>query len=129
MSAADIATIVGAFGVGGAVQAAITYLKDRRKNVSDANKTDVETKLSYLNAVIERLDDEAKRALSERDRIATELSAEQQRSSELRKRVRELEDHLDEVRRSARETQNMCDDLAVRLKSLIGDHSSVDPLL
>jgi chromosome segregation ATPase len=121
MTTATIVTLIGALGIGGAIQAVIGWLRDRKKNASDVGKTDVETKLAYLNTVIERLDSEAKRSLAERDRIAAELSAEQQRSSDLRKRVRELEDELDGVRRSARETQHKCDELALRLKELIHD--------
>lgn len=121
MIAGTIATIVAAAGVGGIVQAIIGYLKDRKKTVSEINKTDVDTTLAYLNAVIERLDADSKRSLAERDRLASELTAEQLRSSELRKRVRELEDELDGVRRSARDTQNKCDELALRLKQLIKD--------
>ncbi len=119
--AATIVTLIAAIGVGGIVQAVIGYVKDRRRNATEAVKTDVDTKLAYLNTVIERLDTEAKRSLAERDRLAAELTAEQQRSSDLRKRVRELEDELDEVRRSARETQYKCDELAQRLKELIDD--------
>jgi chromosome segregation ATPase len=121
LTAPTIVAIIGALGVGGIIQAVISYLKDRRKITSDSNKTDVDTKLAYLNTVIERLDAEAKRSLAERDRLYGELTAEQQRSSDLRKRVRELEDELDGVRRSARETQHKCDELAVRLKELIDD--------
>lgn len=129
METTTLVAIIGALGVGGIIQAIIAYLKDRKKVASDSNRTDVDTKLAYLNAVIERLDQEAKRSLAERDRIAGELSVEQQRSSDLRKRVRELEDELDGVRRSARETQNKCDELAVRLKELIeetGDPATPD---
>jgi chromosome segregation ATPase len=119
--AGTIAAIIAAVGVGGIVQALVGYFKDRHKTGAEVTKTDVDTKLAYLNTVIERLDTEAKRSLAERDRLAGELTTEQQRSSDLRKRVRELEDELDDVRRSARETQHKCDELAVRLKALISD--------
>lgn len=118
MDGSTIAAVLGAVGVGGAVQAGIGYLKDRKKNDSDAERTDVDTKLAYLNTVIERLDGEAKRSLSERDRLAGELTTEQQRSSDLRKRVRELEDEIDGVRRAARDTQNRCDDLQTKCDQL-----------
>jgi chromosome segregation ATPase len=117
--AATVAAVVAALGVGGIIQAVIGYFRDRKKTASDVTKNDVDTKLAYLNTVIERLDGEARRSLAERDRLAGELTAEQQRSSGLRKRVRELEDELDEVRRSARETQYKCDELAQRLRRLI----------
>lgn len=117
-AAVTVASIVSAIGVGGVLQAVIAYFRDRRKNVSDAARVDIDTKLAYLNTVIDRLDGEAKRSLAERDRTATELSAEQIRSSNLRKRVRELEDELDEVRRAARETERKCNDLALRLHDL-----------
>lgn len=119
MNAATIATIVAALGVGGIINESLAWLRNRKKTASEVGKTDVDTKLAYLNTVIERLDSEAKRSLAERDRIAAELASEQQRSSDLRKRVRELEDELDGVRRSARETQHKCDELALRLKELI----------
>jgi chromosome segregation ATPase len=122
--AGTIAAVIAAVGVGGIVQALVGYLKDRRKTAGEVTKTDVDTKLAYLNTVIERLDAEARRSLAERDRLAAELTAEQQRSSDLRKRVRELEDELDDVRRSARETQYKCDELAQRLKELIAEDES-----
>lgn len=126
VNATTIVAVISAIGVGGIIQALIGYLRDRKKTVSDAAKTDVDTKLAYLNTVIERLDQEAKRSLAERDRLAGELSAEQQRSSDLRKRVRELEDELDGVRRSARETQHKCDELALRLKELIDESGATE---
>ncbi len=125
--AATIVTLIAAIGVGGIVQAVIGYVKDRRRNATEAVKTDVDTKLAYLNTVIERLDTEAKRSLAERDRLAAELTAEQQRSSDLRKRVRELEDELDDVRRSARETQHKCDELAQKLKELVAEDEMDSP--
>lgn len=125
--AATIATLIAAIGLGGIVQALIAFFKDRRKNASEVEKSDVDTKLAYLNTVIERLDTEAKRSLAERDRLAAELTAEQQRSSDLRKRVRELEDELDDVRRSARETQNKCDELAQKLKELVAEDETTEP--
>jgi chromosome segregation ATPase len=121
VNATTVVAVISAIGVGGIVQAVISYFKDRKKSASDVTRTDVDTKLAYLNTVIERLDSEAKRSLAERDRLAGELTAEQQRSSDLRKRVRELEDELDGVRRSARETQHKCDELALRLKELIDE--------
>jgi len=125
--AATIAAVIAALGVGGIIQALVGYLKDRRKGAAETIKTDVDTKLAYLNTVIERLDSEAKRSLAERDRLAAELTEEQRRSSELRKRVRELEDELDDVRRSARETQHKCDELATRLKELIQEDDESKP--
>lgn len=120
----DVQSIVGlitAFGIGGIIQAIVNFFKDRKKNQSDTNRTDVDTKLAYLSTVIERLGEEAIRVQEERDRLHKELTVEQQRSAMLRQRVRELEDEIDGVRRSARETQHKCDELAIRLKELVKD--------
>ncbi len=121
MNSQTVIAIISAVGGAGALQALIQWLKDRRKVESDVTRTDVDTKLAYLNTVIQRLDEEAKRSLAERDRLAGELTAEQERSSTLRKRVRELEDELDEVRRAARETEHKCDALALKLRELVAD--------
>lgn len=106
---------ISAVGLGGLLQAFLAYLKDRRKDRKTANKTeaetdkiDVETKLAYLTTVIERLDYDARR-------FAEALYAEQQRTSDLRKRVRELEDELDGMRRGAREMQYKYEVLEFRL--------------
>lgn len=125
----DPPTIVGlitAVGIGGVLQALVQWFRDRKKTAADVEKTDVETKLAYLNTVIERLDQENKRILDREQRTAQELAAEQERSAKLRARVRELEDELDSVRQSARETQytaritqEKCDELATRLKELV----------
>lgn len=123
-----IVTVIAALGIGGIIQAVVNWLGNRKKTAVDATKTDVDTKLAYLNTVIERLDAENKRMTADRDRVIAELTIEQERNSALRRRVRELEDELDGVRQSARETQNTaretqkkCDELAARLKALVKD--------
>jgi uncharacterized protein (DUF3084 family) len=116
-----IVALVGAMGMGTIFSAVISWLKDRKKVSSDTAKTDVDTKLAYLNTVIERLDAEVRRVISDRDRVNQELEEERLASAGLRKRVRELEDEIDGVRRSARDTQNRCDDLALRVQDLVKD--------
>lgn len=116
----SIIALMTAGGVGAILLAIVNWLlRDRKKQAADTTQTDVETKLAYLNTVIERLDSEARRSLAERDRLQGELTAEQERNAILRKRVRDLEDEIDGVRRSARETQHKCDDLAAKLKELV----------
>jgi predicted RNase H-like nuclease (RuvC/YqgF family) len=128
----DFVQLITAFGIGGILSAIVNWLKDRKKVGAETEKTDVDTKLAYLNTVIERLDAEAKRAQTERDqeaqraiaeraRLLADLAAEQERNASLRKRVRELEEEIDGVRRSARETQHKCDELASRLKALVDE--------
>lgn len=119
--ASTIVSLIAALGVGGIVQALINYLKDRRKTETDNTRTDVDTQLAYLKTVIEQLGNEVKRVVMDRDRIQEELLEEQSRSAVLRRRVRELEDEIDGVRKSARETQHKCDELATRLQQLVDD--------
>lgn len=116
----SVIQLMTAGGVGAILLAFVNWLlRDRKKQAADTTQTDVETKLAYLNTVIERLDSEAKRSLAERDRLQGELTVEQERNATLRKRVRDLEDEIDGVRKSARETQHKCDELAARLKELV----------
>lgn len=127
-SGVSIVQLMTAGGVGAILLAIVNWLlRDRKKQALDAEKTDVDTKLAYLNTVIERLDAEAKRSLAERDRLQGELTAEQERNAILRKRVRDLEDEIDGVRKSARETQHKCDELAHRLKELVEISQEEDP--
>lgn len=119
--AETVIALITALGVGGGFQSLVAWFKERKKVEAESERTDVDTKLAYLNNVIVRLDEEAKRALAERDRLQIELTAEQERSATLRRRVREVEDEIDEIRKSARETQLKCDELAVRVKELVGD--------
>lgn len=119
--ATTIVSLIAALGIGGILNAVVGYFKDRKKNDSDSHKTDVDTKLAYLNTVIEGLAGEVKRVVTDRDKIREELLSEQEHSAKLRMRVRELEDEIDGVRRSARETQNKCDELANRLQDLLKD--------
>lgn len=119
--AGTIVALITALGVGGIIQALIKYLTDRKKTDVDVTKTDVDTQLAYLKTVIEQLAGEVKRVVSDRDRIQEELLEEQSRSAILRRRVRELEDEIDGVRKSARETQHKCDELATRLQELVKD--------
>ena len=119
-SGLSIIQLMTAGGVGAILLAFVNWLlRDRKKQAADVVQTDVETKLAYLNTVIERLDAEAKRSLAERDRLQGELTQEQERNAILRKRMRDLEDELDGVRKSARETQHKCDELAAKLKDLV----------
>ena len=127
MDAQAITAVVGAIGVGGAIQAGIGYLGNRKKTASDANKVDAETQLAYLTTVIEQLDEQSKRVLEREQRTQEELAAEQERTAKLRARVRELEDEIDSVRASARETQKTaretqrkCDELGAKLRLLSG---------
>src|SRR4051812_6294841 len=119
--AATIVSLIGALGLGSICQALIKYVQDRKKAESDTNRADVDTQLAYLKTVIEQLGNEVKRVVMDRDRIQEELLEEQSRSAVLRRRVRELEDEIDGVRRSARETQHKCDELATRLQQLVDD--------
>jgi predicted RNase H-like nuclease (RuvC/YqgF family) len=116
-----VVSLIAALGVGGIIQGIIKYFQDRKKVDSDTTRTDVDTQLAYLKTVIEQLGNEVKRVVSDRDRIQEELLEEQSRSAILRRRVRELEDEIDGVRRSARETQHKCDELATRLQQLVDD--------
>lgn len=116
-----IALLIAALGIGGVVQSGFGWLKDRKKDASGVNKTDVETKLAYMNTVIERLDEDNRRILAREQRYIAELAQSEERSSKLRTRVRELEDELDGVRRSARETEQKCEKLAIRIKELAQD--------
>lgn len=119
MSVTTIVALLTAAVSGGVVQALITWIKDRRKDASDVHKTDVDTKLAYLNTVIEHLDKQAERERSEKERAFAELAIEQKKSSDLRKEVYDLKEELYAVRMSARETEHRCDELAARLQRLI----------
>jgi chromosome segregation ATPase len=120
-----VVSIITALGIGGIIQAGFNLVSNRKKNASEANKLDTDAELAKLATVIDRLDDENKRIIAREQRTQEELAAEQERSSRLRARVRELEDEIDSVRASARETQKTaqetqrkCDELADRLKEL-----------
>lgn len=115
-----VALLVAAFS-GGALSALITWFKDRKRDAADVHRNDVETKLAYLNGVIDHLTKDAERARQDRDQMAQELHEERQRSTDLRARVRQLEDELHGVRRSARETELRCDDLSRKIQELIDD--------
>lgn len=121
MNPAEIAAVIAALGLGGVIQAILGWFRNRKRDVVDTQKVEVESKLAYLTTVIERLDADNERLIEDRNRMAGELAEEQERSSRLRKRVRELEDELDGVRKSARETENKCDELAKKLRDLIAE--------
>lgn len=122
MSVATIVALVTAAISGGVVQALITWVKDRRKDASEVQRTDVETKLAYLNTVIEHLDKQAERERVDKERVMSELAAEQAKNADLRQKVNSLQDELYEVRRSARETEHRCDELAEKIQELIQEN-------
>lgn len=119
MDAALIVQLVTAAGLGGAVPAAIGYFRDRKKIVSETNRADAETSLLHLNTVIDQLRKENHRLSEALDKSQDELAESDARNASLRQRIRELEEELDGVRRSARETQQKCDEFAQRLDELI----------
>lgn len=119
MDAALIVQLITAAGLGSVFPALIGYFRDRQKNVSDVNRADTETSLLQLNAVIDQLRKENTRLVDDRDRLQDELTEEQKRNMQYRQRIRELEEEIDGVRRSARETQQKCDELASRLEELV----------
>ncbi len=117
----QIIAIITAMGGGAILSSIIDWLRNRKKIASEVDRQDLDKELAKLKTVIERLDADNARSFAERDRLAAELSMEQSRSSDLRKRVRELEDEVDGVRRSAREMQTKCDHLAARLRQFEAD--------
>lgn len=121
MSHSTTVAIILAAISGGVAQALITWYKDRRRDASDVQRTDVETKLAYLNAVIDHLDKQCERERLEKERYKSELETEQTKNVDLRKKVNALQDELYEVRRSARETEHRCDELAAKLRELLDD--------
>ena len=121
MDATQIVELIAAIGLGGVAQAVIGYFRDRKKTVSETHRTDAETSQAYLNNVIEQLRKENTRVVADRDRLQEELTAEEHRNMLQRQRIRELEEEIDGVRRSARETQKKCDELATRLEQLIDE--------
>lgn len=121
----DILTTLGA---GGVLMSLVQWVQNRRQVAANAEKieaeadgVDVDTKLAYLGAVIDRLDADNARLIKERDHALAEVTLEQQRTAVLRQRVRELEDEIDVIGRSARETQRKCDELSYRLKEFVND--------
>lgn len=118
--------ILTTLGFGGVLSAIFQWAQNRRQVAANAEKieaeadgVDVDTKLAYLGAVIDRLDADNSRLMKERDHALAEVTLEQQRSAVLRQRVRELEDEIDIIGRSAKETQRKCDDLSARLKEVV----------
>jgi chromosome segregation ATPase len=123
MSVATIVALVTAAISGGVVQALITWVKDRRRDASEVQRTDVETKLAYLNTVIEHLDKQAERERADKERALSELAAAHDENRTLREKVHNLQDELYEVRRSARETEHRCNELAAKLHELIEEEN------
>lgn len=116
-----IVELIAALGLGGVLSTVIGYFKDRKKTVSETHKTDAETTLIYLNATIEQLSKENQRLVVNCERLEEDLLEKEARNQLQRQRIRDLEDEIDSVRRSARETQLKCDELATRLEELIDD--------
>lgn len=119
MEVQDIVQLIAAGGIGTSLPAVLGYFRDRKKTVMETNKTDIETRLVSLTTVIEQLQKENKRVVDDRDRLQDELNEEQERNALQRQRIRELEEEIDGVRQSARDTQYRCDLMAVRLKELV----------
>lgn len=114
-----IVQLVAAGGVGTSLPAILGYFRDRKRNVIENHKTDVDTKLIALTAVIEQLQKENGRVVDDRDRLQDELTEERTANMLQRQRIRELEEEIDGVRRSARDTQHRCDLMTARLKQLV----------
>lgn len=121
---------------GGIFTTVIDWMRTRKKTASETTRIDVETKLASLNVIIERLDEEVKRVLEDRERLKEEfvedrrrvneeLEAERERSRKQRLRILELEEEIDGIRQAARDTQQRCDELGMRLKSFTTPHEDL----
>lgn len=128
-----IIALITALGAGGVLQSVFTWLRDRKKIAREIDRSDLDKELAKLNTVIERLEADNARSFAERDRLIKdqarlldEISASEERATKLRARVRALEDELDSVRRSARETENRCEGLAIKLRELVRETTHED---
>ncbi len=125
MSVTEIVAILTAVGAGAIAKAVFDYFTNRRKIAVDhevAERTrDAVIALSDLSAVQERITALEKiidQVTKYNDRLQADLEAAEERDARRLTRIRELEEEVDTIRRSARQTQHMCDDLAAQLRQL-----------
>ncbi len=128
MNVAEIVSLITALGVGAIAKALFDFTINRRKFAVEsevAERTrDAVIALSDLSAVQERISALEKiidQVTKYNDRLQADLEAADERDARRLQRIRELEEEVDTIRRSARTTQHMCDDLAAQLRQLTNE--------
>lgn len=115
MSIQNMINLIAVIGLGGIVQALVGYFSNRRKITSEVKLNDIqslEKKLAYLEKIMATVE-------SHNDRLRKDLEAAEGRERVRAQRIRELEDELDAVRRSALDTQRQCESLTARLREMM----------
>ncbi len=120
MSQTVLTVLISIFGGGVTGSAIVSWLKDRKKDDATAKLTDVEAvqkQVALLTTVTDFL-------RKENGQLQAELETETKKNRIMRMRVVELEEELQAVQRSARQTQMKCDDLSAKLKKLANDEEN-----
>lgn len=122
---ADLVPLITALGLGGMGVALIQYMQDRRKRQNDvelARRTqDAQVAIADISAVqariasLERIIDRLEKHSAQQQ---VDLDAADERERKQRMRIRELEDEIDKIRNTARETQHKCDELSRIVREL-----------
>ncbi len=103
----DVGELIAAIGGGSIVTAIISWLRDRKKIGADADKVNVDTTLMYMKAVIERMDEDIQRIVTDRDRVRQELVQEQMTRADLttvlKAQIKELEEKVSHLTKRLRE--------------------------
>lgn len=107
-----IVSILASGGVAGAIAA---WLKDRKKDDATALLTNVEA-LQKQVVLLTTVTDYLRR---ENGQLQLDLVTEQEGKRQLRVQLAQVEEELQQVRRTARQTQQQCDDLSERLRRLV----------
>ncbi len=118
IDATQLVTIIVTFlASGGLATAIVSYMKDRKKDNATAKLTDVEALQKQLVLLTSVTDFVRK----ENAQLQLDYEALQNRYSAQRARLAELEEELQRVKRSAASTQEQCEELSAKLRSMMGE--------
>lgn len=125
MDFSDFVPVITGLGLGGIGVAIVNYLSQRRKvkvdtelakrtqdaQVAIADISAVQARMATLEKIIDRLEKHSAQQ-------QVDLDAADERERKQRMRIRELEDEIDKIRNTARETQHKCDELSRIVREL-----------
>ena len=106
----SVASILG----GGAV---VGYFKDRKKDNATAKLTDVEALQKQL-VLLTQITDFLR---TENRQLQADKTLSDERASKFQRQLYEVQEELDRVKKTARDTQEQCEELSDKLKEMMGE--------
>jgi predicted nuclease with TOPRIM domain len=118
-----IAAVIGSAGATGVISGVVSYAKDRKKDLATAKLTDVQA----LQQQVSLMDQVTRFLRAENERLQADYNQSEEARRAIRKRMAELEEELQKVKRNAAVTQQQCEELSRQLKAFLRGDEETPP--